>query len=121
MRKWLWGLAALLVLGAIGFFGFLPGYVEASMNKIDGKPLPKVSAEAIALHNTLTIVDLHSDTLMWKRNMLDRANRGHVDLPRLQVGNVALQIFSSVSKTPDRKSTRLNSSHVSQSRMPSSA
>ena len=43
------------------------------MNKVDGKPLPKVSAEAIALHKTLTIVDLHSDTLMWKRDVLDRA------------------------------------------------
>lgn len=100
MRKWLWGLAALLVVGAIGFFGFLPGYVEASMNRIDGKPLPKVSAEAVALHKTLTIVDLHSDTLMWKRSMLHRANRGHMDVPRLQAGNVALQVFSSVSKTP---------------------
>ena len=70
------------------------------MNKVDGKPLPKVSAEAIALHKTLTIVDLHSDTLMWKRDMLERAERGHMDLPRLVEGNVALQVFSSVSKTP---------------------
>ena len=100
MRKFLWAIIALIVIGAIGFFGFAPGYVEGSMNKVDGKPLPKVSAEAIALHKTLTIVDLHSDTLMWKRDMLDRAERGHMDLPRLQEGNVALQVFSSVSKTP---------------------
>ncbi|MFM2410223.1 MAG: hypothetical protein RL481_1051, partial [Pseudomonadota bacterium] len=39
MRKWLYGLAALLLIGGIAFFGFLPGYVEASMNQIDGKPL----------------------------------------------------------------------------------
>jgi microsomal dipeptidase-like Zn-dependent dipeptidase len=125
MRKFLWGLVALLLVGAVGFFGFAPGYVEssmnkidgkelpkmsaettapgdieASMNKIDGKPLPKVSAEAIALHKTLTIVDLHSDTLMWKRNLLNAADRGHMDLPRLAEGNVALQVFSSVTKTP---------------------
>jgi membrane dipeptidase len=100
MRKWVWALGALLVVAAIGFFGFLPGYVEGSMNRIDGKPLPKVSAEAIALHKTLTIVDLHSDTLMWKRDVLDKADRGHMDLPRLQEGNVALQVFSSVTKTP---------------------
>lgn len=100
MKKWLWGLGALLAVGAIGFFGFAPGYVEGSMNRIDGKPLTKVSAEALALHKTLTIVDLHSDTLMWKRDMLDRADRGHMDLPRLQDGNVALQVFSSVTKTP---------------------
>lgn len=100
MRKFFWGIVALLLIGAVGFFGIAPGYVEASMNKVDGKPLPKVSAEAIALHKTLTIVDLHSDTLMWKRDMLERAARGHMDLPRLVEGNVALQVFSSVSKTP---------------------
>ena len=100
MRKGLLGVGALLLVAAIGFFGILPGYVEASMNHIDGKPLPKVSAEAVALHKTLTIVDMHSDTLMWKRDVLDKADRGHMDLPRLQAGNVALQVFSSVSKTP---------------------
>jgi membrane dipeptidase len=100
MRKWLLGVGALLLVAAIGFFGFLPGYVEASMNKIDGKPLPKVSAEAVSLHKTLTIVDLHSDTLMWQRDVVQLADRGHMDLPRLQAGNVALQVFSSVSKTP---------------------
>ncbi len=100
MRKFFWGIVALIIVGAVGFFGIAPGYVEASMNKIDGKPLPKVSAEAIVLHKTLTIVDLHSDTLMWKRSLLERAERGHMDLPRLAEGNVALQVFSSVSKTP---------------------
>lgn len=110
MRKWIWGLAVLVAVSAIGFFGIAPGYVEASMNKVDGKPLPKVSAEAIALHKTLTIVDLHSDTLMWKRDMLDRADRGHMDLPRLQEGNVALQVFSSVSKTPKGQNYDANGS-----------
>jgi membrane dipeptidase len=100
MRKSLWAILALLVVAAIGFFGIAPGYVEADMNRIDGKPLPKVRAEAIALHKTLTIVDLHSDTLMWDRNLLDQGTRGHMDLPRLQEGNVALQVFSSVTKTP---------------------
>ena len=108
MRKWLWGLAAFLIIGGIGFFGFLPGYVESSMNKIDGKPLPKVSAEALALHETLTIVDLHSDTLMWKRNMLDRGARGHVDLPRLEQGNVALQVFASTTKSPKSQNYEAN-------------
>jgi membrane dipeptidase len=100
MTKKIWIPLALLCVAATGFFGFAPGIIEASMNKIDGKPLPKVSAAALALHKTLTIVDLHSDSLMWDRDINERAERGHVDVPRLAAGNVALQVFSSVSKTP---------------------
>jgi len=100
MRKRVWIPLALIGAAAIGFFGVAPGYVEGAMNQVDGKPLIKVSEEARALHKTLSIVDLHSDTLMWNRDLNDRAARGHMDLPRLQEGNVALQLFSSVSKTP---------------------
>ncbi len=100
MRKKFWIPLTLIGAAAIGFFGFLPGYVEGSMNQIDGQPLIKVSDEAKALHKTLNIVDLHSDTLMWNRDLGKRADRGHMDLPRLQEGNVALQLFSSVTKTP---------------------
>lgn len=100
MRKKIWIPATLIAAAAVGFFGFAPGYVEGSMNQIDGKPLIAVSDEAKALHKTLNIVDLHSDTLMWNRDLNDSASRGHMDLPRLQEGNVALQLFSSVTKTP---------------------
>jgi microsomal dipeptidase-like Zn-dependent dipeptidase len=100
MRKKFWIPLTLIGAAAVGFFGFLPGYVEGSMNAVDGQPLIKVSDEAKALHKTLNIVDLHSDTLMWNRDLGDRADRGHMDLPRLQEGNVALQLFSSVTKTP---------------------
>ena len=100
MRKKIWIPATLIAAAAVGFFGFAPGYVEGAMNQIDGKPLIAVSDEAKALHKTLNIVDLHSDTLMWNRDLNDRAPRGHMDLPRLQEGNVALQLFSSVTKTP---------------------
>ena len=89
-----------LLVGIAGFFQFGPGMVERSMNQIDGEPLIEVSDEAKALHETLTIVDLHSDTLLWNRNLLSRGTRGHMDLPRLEEGNVALQVFSSVTKTP---------------------
>ncbi len=100
MRKRVWIPLALLSIAAIGFFGIAPGYVEGSMNIVDGKPLLKVSDEAKVLHKTLMIVDLHSDSLMWNRDITERASRGHMDLPRLEQGNVALQLFSSVTKTP---------------------
>lgn len=86
--------AILLALGP------MPAIVETRMNTIDGKPLIAVTARARALHQTLTIVDLHSDTLMWRRNLADRAAHGHIDLPRLIDGHVALQVFSSVTKSP---------------------
>jgi microsomal dipeptidase-like Zn-dependent dipeptidase len=100
MKRWLLGLAIVLIVAAGAFFGLAPGMTERSLNKIDGKPLAAVSDHARALHKTLTIVDLHSDTLLWQRSLLARAGRGHVDLPRLEDGNVALQVFSSVTKTP---------------------
>lgn len=53
-----------------------------------------------ALHAQLRIADLHSDALMWDRDILNRATRGHVDLPRLAEGNIAIQVFSIVTKSP---------------------
>jgi microsomal dipeptidase-like Zn-dependent dipeptidase len=100
MKKIAWGLVVLVLVAIVGFFALGPGMVERSMNKIDGQPLIPVSDEAKALHKTLTIVDLHSDTLMWKRSLLSENKGGHEDLGRLEQGNVALQVFSSVTKTP---------------------
>lgn len=100
MRRWSMRIGLLLLVAAVLFFALAPGIVERQHNVIDGEPLPEVSAEAQALHDTLVIVDLHGDTLLWQRNLLDPATRGHIDLPRLQAGNVALQVFSSVTKTP---------------------
>ena len=101
MKKILWALAAILLLGAIGFFGLAPAFVESGMNKVVAAPLPKVSAQTRQFHASLQIADMHGDTLLWRRSLLDRASRGQVDLPRLLDGNVALQIFSSVTKTPE--------------------
>jgi microsomal dipeptidase-like Zn-dependent dipeptidase len=48
----------------------------------------------------LFIADLHSDSLLWKRNLLQLSGVGHMDLPRLRAGNVALQVFSATTKSP---------------------
>ena len=108
MKKLVWGTAALLGVAAVGLFGFAPGIAERSMNKQAGATWP-VSAEAQALHKTLTVIDLHSDTLMWKRDLLSESSDGHVDLKRLEAGNVALQVFSSVTKTPRGQNYEKNS------------
>jgi len=45
-------------------------------------------------------VDLHADSLLWGRDLLARGNRGHVDVPRMAEGNLAVQGFTVVTKTP---------------------
>ncbi len=109
MRRVLKWLLILLAVGLAGFFLFGPGIAERSMNRV--VPVAATAGpRALALHRTLTIADMHSDTLMWQRNLLDRAERGHVDLPRLADGHVALQVFSSVSKTPKGQNYDANGS-----------
>ena len=112
MRRLPWALLVVLLIGIAAFFAIGPGMVERSMNRIDGRPLIAVTDEARALHQTLTIVDLHSDTLMWKRSLLSDNVRGHMDLPRLERGNVALQVFSSVTKTPKGQNYDANSAET---------
>lgn len=109
IKKILWALAAVLIAAAIGFFGFAPGYVEGTMNIVERGPLPTVAPETRKLHATLQIADMHADTLMWQRSLLSRASRGQIDLPRLLEGNVALQVFSSVTKTPKHQNYDANS------------
>jgi len=58
------------------------------------------SPRARELHERLFVADLHADTLLWGRDLLARADRGHVDVPRLIEGNVALQVFAASTKAP---------------------
>ena len=89
----------LVVAAAIAFFVFAPGIVENQQNKVVPVAFA-VSPRAAALQKTLDVADMHADSLLWKRDLLTRSTRGMVDLRRLQEGNYALQIFSSVTKTP---------------------
>ncbi|NYT41266.1 dipeptidase [Sphingomonas sp. R-74633] len=107
-KKILWGLLAVLVLAAVGFFGFAPGIVEGSMNKVVPVKLTRPSEAAKQLHASLQIADMHADTLMWRRSLLERSNTGQVDLPRLLEGNYTLQVFSSVTKTPKHQNYDAN-------------
>ena len=100
MKKVALALLGLIAVAIVAFLIFGPAWFEKQTNMIDGKPLPEISAEAQRLHDSLMIVDLHGDTLLWQRKITDSVNYGHIDLKRMQEGNVGLQIFSSVTKTP---------------------
>ena len=108
MRKILLGGLALTLFAAILFFTLAPGIVERGMNQVVAVPL-KITPRAQALNAKLQIADMHADTLLWQRSLLTRADRGQVDLPRLIAGNYALQVFSSVTKTPKRQNYVANS------------
>lgn len=92
------GLLVLLLL--LGAFLAAPRLVDSQMNRTLHSPPYRVSERARELHRKLLIVDLHADTLLWGRDPLVHATRGHVDVPRLIEGNVALQAFTVVTKTP---------------------
>jgi microsomal dipeptidase-like Zn-dependent dipeptidase len=92
-------LVLLLVLLGSGYV-FGSAILEASLNKVTPHAAGAPGDEAQALHATLDMVDLHADTLLWGRDVLERGTRGHVDVPRLVEGRFAVQVFSTVSKTP---------------------
>ena len=90
----------LLFVLCVLLFLVAPPLAERLMNRVL-QPAPyKASAAAQALHRKLLIADLHADSLLWNRDLLVRGERGQVDVPRLIEGNVALQVFTTVTKTP---------------------
>lgn len=95
------GVVAVIVVIGLGIFFFvLPAEVERSMNAVIEKPPYSVSERAAELHKTLTVADLHANSLLWGRDLLDKSDSAQVDIPRLIEGNVAVQVFAVVSKTP---------------------
>lgn len=100
MRKFLLSLLFLAAVALVGFFGILPRYVDSRLNTVEAAPPYAVSPAAKALHNRLFVADLHGDTLLWSRDLLSDHSHGHIDLPRLKQGHVALQVFATVTKSP---------------------
>ncbi|MEP1231548.1 MAG: membrane dipeptidase [Litorimonas sp.] len=101
LLKWSGGIiTALITIAAIYVFGILVPATDANKNRVIAHAPYPVSHEAQALHDSLFIADLHTDSLLWRRNSAKRQTRGHVDLPRLREGGVDFQVFSAVTKSP---------------------
>ena len=99
--KWGLSFAALTAaLAAVLFFGVAPDYIGREANRVVGDPGATPSADALALHDTLIVGDLHADTALWSRSLTERGDWGQVDVPRLVEGNFALQMFTTVTKSP---------------------
>ncbi len=74
--------------------------IEVVLNRVDSVTLPRVSERAMRIHASTLVVDLHADSLLFGRDLLERSRRGQVDLPRLREGGVGLQFFTIVTRVP---------------------
>ena len=98
LKKFLKYFAIILAIAAIGFFVFVPFYIDKSKNKVT---LKVVNPQKVNWYDSIRfIADLHCDALLWDRNNLKKHSYGHVDIPRMQEANMAFQVFTVVSKTP---------------------
>ncbi len=68
--------------------------VERRYNVRHRPPPYEASERARELHRSLLVADLHADSLLYGRDLLTRSTVGHVDVPRLIEGNVALQALA---------------------------
>ncbi|MEM8692674.1 MAG: membrane dipeptidase [Pseudomonadota bacterium] len=100
LARWVGRLFVLLLLGVGLVLTFGPAQIESDRNAVVDLDPFTISEDARALHDTLIVGDWHADSLLWKRDIADRGDRGHVDIPRLIEGNVALQVFAAVTKSP---------------------
>lgn len=91
----------------------VPAIIEKGNNPVKQKAPFEVSKEAMDLFNSLDFVaDLHCDALLWGRDLTQKSDFGHVDFPRMQEGNVALQVFTIVSKSPNVQNMDLNNTNA---------
>jgi len=93
----------MLALVAVYFLFVLiaPSILEKSKNKTTlAKPYVISDAAATLFSELSFVADLHCDALLWNRDLTKEQSYGHVDFPRMQKGNVALQAFTIVSKSP---------------------
>ncbi|MEZ5719367.1 MAG: dipeptidase [Burkholderiaceae bacterium] len=101
---------AVLFLALLGVTQVLPTYMDNRMNSVERAAPYPASARAHDLHKRLFVADMHDDALLWSRDLLMRHSYGHSDLPRLQEGRVALQVFATVTKTPKNMNFERNAS-----------
>ena len=94
---------------AIAVF-IVPDKIEEAENSTLALPPYTVSEEAQSLYNSLDFIgDLHCDALLWSRDLTKKSDVGHVDFPRMQEANMALQAFTIVTKSPTGQNFSKNS------------
>lgn len=110
MKKFILTILILIALFFIMVFAIAPAKVDDAKNVIKAHKAYLVSVQAQEFHDSLIIGDWHADSLLWNRDLSKRNNIGHVDIPRLQEGNVGLQMFTAVTKSPSGQNYHHNES-----------
>ena len=90
----------LALAGLVIFLTVAPRLVDESQNVVLPHQVYSVSEPANQLHKTLLIGDWHADSLLWNRDLDKETSYGHLDIPRMQRGNIGLQMFTTVTKSP---------------------
>lgn len=101
-------LVALFVVRPIGV-----RMLDQSMNVVTPHAPYQISPAAAALHETLLVGDWHADTPLWERSIEGPHDYGHVDLARMQQGNLTLQMFTVVTKSPKGQNYESNETSAS--------
>lgn len=105
---------ALVVVVSLGLFlTFAPAILDEEQNVVVEHQAYEISDRAQQLHSSLLIGDWHADSLLWVRNLSEQYDYGHLDFPRMQQGNMALQMFTTVTKSPSGQNYERNSSDAS--------
>ena len=104
-------LALIVVLGL--FLTFAPTILDKRQNLVVEHQPYKISPQAQALHSSLLVGDWHADSLLWMRNLSEEYDYGHLDFPRMQQGNLGLQMFTTVTKSPSGQNYELNQTDAS--------
>ncbi|MBM1105150.1 membrane dipeptidase [Aurantibacter crassamenti] len=100
-KKIVFIIALSLFLIYAGVVLIVPKELDQKHNKVKQKGPYDVSDKALALYNSLDFIsDLHCDALLWSRDLTVKNSVGHVDFPRMQEANMALQAFTIVTKSP---------------------
>ncbi|MEP0068953.1 membrane dipeptidase [Pyruvatibacter sp.] len=79
-------------------------FVDVTANGLPASHDPRLVSTHIPtkaeleFHDSLFIVDLHADSLLWGREIAQTGR--HLDLEKMRAGNIALQVLSVVTKTP---------------------